>query len=103
MTKPTVTVVPKAELEKLLLESGLLYAINRFVLHPEGLCLAISYEDDDVKQEDPRLRLFKTSDAKHGSFEPEWEMQMLVPRLRAFLADKAERPLHVLLQHYFPL
>lgn len=94
--------VPKAELEKLLLETGLLYAINRFVLHPEGLCLAISYEDEDVKQGNPSLGLFRPGDGKPYSFESEWERGTLVPRIRAYLSGK-KRPLLVLLEHYFPL
>ena len=91
--------VPKEDLEKTLLATGLLYAINRFVLHPEGLVLAISYEDDDKEEKNPTLMLGRTEDGEPGSFDLKWEREECVPKLRAFLKDKV-RPLKVLMSFY---
>lgn len=42
----TVT-IPAAEAAQLLLDSGLLGEINRAVLHPRGLALAVQMDDND--------------------------------------------------------
>lgn len=91
--------IPKEELDRLLCDSGLLYAINRFILHPEGLVLSLSYEDDDKEFKNPRIMLGRTKDGQGYSFEPTYERTECVPKLKRFLAGKI-RPLHVLVNFY---
>jgi hypothetical protein len=97
---PFVVEVPKEELDKLLCDSGLLFAINRFILHPEGLVLSLSYEDDDKEFKNPRIMIGRTRDGTGYSFESKLEREELVPKLRRFLSGKI-RPLHVLVNFYF--
>jgi hypothetical protein len=63
------TNIPIEKLEAELLDSGLLYAINKMVLHPLGLALALVYEDINGP---PRgIELVATPKREPWSFDPE--------------------------------
>ena len=64
--------IPLSEVEKILLDSGLLYAINKLVLHPVGMALSLSYAGDGGP-EDPvqEIMLMQTDDGDYMDFSPE--------------------------------
>jgi hypothetical protein len=86
-------VVPVTELEDKLLNSGLLFAINRLVLHPAGMALALVYSDEGVLQS---LELVQTHNNEPWKFDPELEKQCIeklrnhgAARLLEFIKDGA--------------
>ncbi len=80
-----------ADLESLLLDSGLLYALNYLILHPLGLAIALSYEDDSPVP--PKLMLMRVDDGTPVSFDAE-TLDAGRAKLKAFLehAEAERRP-----------
>jgi hypothetical protein len=56
------------ESERALLDTGVLFAINKLLLHPMGMALFFSYDDNDQLL---KLGLLQTHDGKPWSFDAE--------------------------------
>lgn len=61
--------VPNAEVEEVLLNSGLIYAINKLVLHPMGMALALSFDEDGSNFLE--IMLMRMDDGDYLDFSPE--------------------------------
>jgi DNA-binding LacI/PurR family transcriptional regulator len=81
--------VDLGEAEEVLLESGLLYALNKLVLHPCGLALALSYEDDEPGTKPTAMELVRTKDNEPIVFSGDVG-KMGRDRLRGYLARLRE-------------
>lgn len=56
---------------RFLYDSGLLFEINRQVLHPIGMALAVSWDGDNTDGEPCGVVLYKTDDPDGVVFSPE--------------------------------
>ena len=54
-----------------LTDDGLLFEINRRVLHPLGMALALSWGDENTDREPSSVILYKTNDPEGIIFAPE--------------------------------
>jgi hypothetical protein len=84
--------------EKILLDDGLLYAINKLVLHPVGMALSLSYEGDGGPG-DPavEIMLMKTDDDDFMEFSPEMDAKCK-EKLSRFLSARMQSRINVATQ-----
>ncbi len=73
------------EAEKALFPTGLLYVINKNILHPCGLALAFCYDDDDIEYERPVLALCKSDDGEPIEFNDPVAEKEYQEKLEAYI------------------